>query len=166
MDPSAFPVRVEPGEMVELTIRVFDSEEPNRPVTVEDSSVLVEVRDATGTNPPLRFSDLQEGPTGVYTTTHTFREEGEFQVVVQPGIEDRTTLHPESTDQVRVVVGGDTPSATDGASTTVGIVAVILLVFLVAALVLVATRKRPGQRYEKKAPGRAEADKDTWWWSG
>jgi hypothetical protein len=166
VDPSAFPVRVEPGETVELTVLVFDPGDSNTPVGVEDTSELVELRDTADSNPPLRFADMSEGPQGVYTTTHTFNEEGEFLMVVQPAVEDRTTLHPESTDQVRFVVGGDVPPPPDDGSNLMGILVPVLLVLMVAVLVIVATRRRPGRRYEKKAPGRAEADKDTWWWSG
>jgi len=102
----------------------------------------------------------------VYITTHTFSDEGEFLVVVQPGVEDRSTLHPQSTDQVRFILGGDIAAPPDGGSNILSILVSVLLILMVAAMVMVATRKRPGRQYEKKAPGRAEVDKDTWWWSG
>lgn len=76
VDPSAFPVRVEPGETVGLTIRVFDSEDHNTPVVVEDSSELVEIRDTTGANTPLRFADMSEGPRAFTPPlTHSARRE-------------------------------------------------------------------------------------------
>lgn len=168
-DPSSFPVRVEPGETVELTVRVFGSGDPDTPMAVEDSSDLLEIRDSTGASPPLRFADMNEVSPGVYTINHTFGDEGEFLVVVQPGVEDRTTLHPDSIDQVRFIVGGDippSPQSESGTVDTVGTVTLLLLVLLVGGLVLMATRKRPGRRYAKKAPGRADVDRDSWWWSG
>lgn len=165
-DPGAFPVRVEPGEDVELTFRVFAHEDLETPVPVEDSSALIEIRDASGDNAPVRFADMTELSPGVYTTTHRFNDAGEFLLVVQPSVQDRTNLHPENTGDVRVIVGGaSSPAPVDSASTVVTFVVVGILVLLVVVAVVVATRKRPGRRLEKKAPGFAEAGKDSWWGS-
>jgi hypothetical protein len=41
----------------------------------------------------------------------------------------------------------------------------LLLVVLLVGVAL-ATRKRPGRTYDEHPPGRAEADKDTWWYPG
>lgn len=42
----------------------------------------------------------------------------------------------------------------------------IIALLIVLGGVLYATRKKPGKHYHKKPPGRAEADKDNWHWSG
>lgn len=59
-----------------------------------------------------------------------------------------------------MIVGGDVAAPPDSGS-TFSILVSVLLILMVGAMVMVATRKRPGPRYEKKAPGRAEVDKDT-----
>jgi hypothetical protein len=41
-----------------------------------------------------------------------------------------------------------------------------LLLVAIFGAILFATRKKPGRRYDKQAPGRAEADKDNWSFPG
>lgn len=41
-----------------------------------------------------------------------------------------------------------------------------LLLVAILGGILFATRKKPGRRYDKQAPGRAEADKCNWSVSG
>lgn len=165
-DPDAAPVRVELGEDIELILRVFASDDLETPVPVDDSSALVEIHDAAGVLAPMRFADMNERSPGVYTTSYSFSQTGEFVLVVQPGVEGRTTLHPESTGDVRFIAGSEAvPPPADTASAVGASVAVGLLILLVVGLVVVATRKRPGRRHEKKAPGFAEATKGSWWGS-
>lgn len=162
-DTSTSSFQVENGETVNLTIRISDSRKQNSPVSVEDTSALVEIQGKNGDTTPVRFSDWGMGAPGVYTTTHVFGEAGDYIILVQPDIKDRTTLHPEATDQLQVTVVGNASTSPKAGSDIVAVIVSTLLIFLVVSMLLVTKRRRPGGRSERKPPGRAEADRETWW---
>lgn len=155
---SSWPVRVQPGDRVEFTLRVTTGDRVQTLVDVEDPGALVEVRPADGEGDPIRL-DSHRVSQGVYVAMHRFDDPGEFLVVTQPDVQDRASLHLQDTDRVEFIVGGSPPLAPKrGVEFLDGAISLVL-VALVATLVLVATRGRSKRTNDKPRP----VTHDSWW---
>jgi hypothetical protein len=140
--------------LVVLRLRVFEGGNQDAPVNVDDPTDLLEIR-TSDNEPAVRFGDWIRLRSGVYETTYTFGDSGDFSIVVLPDIEHGPGLPEGSTDQVTVVVE-DVPSALGGGPSWGAIVASAALVLGVGAVVVAATRGR------SRSP-RAPVPNETWW---
>lgn len=154
-NPSGLTIRIEPGELAILRLRVFEEGDPGSPVNVEDPTDLLEVRASDG-EAALRIGDWNRMGAGVYETTYRFDESGTFNIIVLPDIEDRSAIPSGSTDRVTAVVDSSLPVPPDRGPSSIAIIAVTVLVLAVAALVVAATRGR------SKSP-KEPVPHDTWW---
>lgn len=124
-----------------LRLRVFDGADLEKPVDPPDVSALVEIRSVSGEGASMRFTDWERLREGVYETAYVPTRVGELEIVVLLDLEERSSLPPESTDRVSVIV--ETSSETAGAgSDMTGVVVAVVLVAVVGLGVAVATRER------------------------
>ena len=138
-DASGLTLRVDSNESVVLVLRVSDPGHGNKPVDVEETQSLLEIRDESGSAPSVRLADMERVAPGVYRTIYTFYDPGRWALVVQPDIGDRAS-HPAEKPVVFIV---EEPAAdVAGGPGTIEVVLLGMLVVLVGSLVIGATRHR------------------------
>jgi len=136
-DASGLTLRVDSNESVVLVLRVSDPGHGNKPVDVEETQSLLEIRDESGSAPSVRLADMERVAPGVYRTIYTFHDPGRWALVVQPDIGDRAS-HPAEEPVVFIV---EEPAAdVAGGPGTIEVVVLGMLVVLVGSLVIGATR--------------------------
>lgn len=149
--------RVGADSSIDITVRVFDADDSSVPIDVADSSALLEIRDASEIHDPVRLADLGRISTGVYQTSYSFPA-GDWSLVVEPYVSDRSTLPSEGVDQVEIRAQPPPLGLTDTPDLT-AVLAVIGLLVLGIGLTLIARRwsARDTGRVRRPAPP------DTWW---
>jgi hypothetical protein len=149
--------RIDADSTIDVTVRVFDAQGSSVPVDVADPSALLEIRDASEAHDPVRFSDMKHLATGVYQTSYSFPA-GDWSLVMEPDVTDRSTLPSVGVDQVEIRAQ---PSGPVGPTTTdlTAVLAVISLLVLGIGLSLLT------RRWSASDPGRVRrpATPDTWW---
>lgn len=154
-EPSGLTIRTAPGEAVVLRVEVFAEGDPTSPIVVEDTSTLLEIQEASGVGPAVRFADMEELTAGTYQTSYVFPQAREYVIEVLPDVEDRSLLTSETIDEVRVVID-PAAEATSTGPLWPTIIATVALVVVVGVLVVRATRGR------RRVP-REPVHHDTWW---
>ncbi|MFZ0626090.1 MAG: hypothetical protein WAN34_06325 [Acidimicrobiia bacterium] len=151
--------RIRAESPVDITIRVFDTGDASTPIDVADVSALVEIRDASGSHTPVRLADMTRVSTGVYQTSYSFPDAGDWTLVVQPDVADRSSLPSEGVDQIEIRADPSSSTGATDSSDLTWVVAVIGLLVLAVGLYLVARRwsARDTGRIKRPAPP------DTWW---
>lgn len=152
-NPSGLTLRTTVNDPVGLRIEVFEEGNPDSPVSVDDSTSLLEIHQ-TDSDAAVRLADMKEVSPGIYETTYMFTSPGSYVIQVLPDLQDRSRLTSESTDQVRLEVQAE-PSS-DSGSPAAFVVGGIVLAALVGVLVFVGTR---GRSRSAKPP----VPHDTWW---
>lgn len=152
--PSGLTLETPVDDPVNLRIQVYETGDPGSPVSVDDPTVLLEIRTLSDPGSGVRLGDMREVSPGTYTTTYAFTGPGHYEIEVLPDVEDRSRLSSETTDRVRFDVGA--PSSAPLSTAFPTILAGAALAALVGALVLVMTRGRPRAN---KPP----VTHDTWW---
>lgn len=147
-----------PTEPVDITVRVYDPDEPSLLLDVADPGSLIEIRHASGSEVPTRPA-MSRVRVGVYSTSLAFFSEGTWKVVALPDLADRSRLPPASTPEVTVLVRAGVPEG-DGEVDKTGTIA---LIALIAAGVAVAALAGPRLRRPKGQPPAPPVDHDTWW---
>jgi hypothetical protein len=132
---------------VDITVRVYDPDEPSRLVDPADPDSLIEIRTVSGSEVPTRPAMTRQSE-GVYTTTFSFFTEGTWKVVALPDLADRSLLPPASTDQLTVQVSNEV-SRGDAESDPAGTIA---LIALIAGGLAVAILAGPWLRRPKGRP--------------
>lgn len=153
-NPSGLTLRTTVNDPVGLRIELFEDGSPDSPVSVDDSTSLLEIHQ-TDSDAAVRLADMEEVRPGIYETTYMFTSPGSYVVRVLPDVRDRSRLTSESTDQVRFEVQPE-PSSVSGSPSVALMVGGILLAVLVGVLVFVGTRSR-SRSVKPPVPH------DTWW---
>jgi hypothetical protein len=146
------------AHQIEVTVRVYDPEEPARLFDPVNPDSLIEFRKVTGAELPGR-SPMYRVSEGVYTTNFAFFHEGPWQIVALPDLTDRSLLPPRSTPQVTLEVRNDVPRD-DGSINMVGTIAFLVLI---AGGVIIAILAGPWLRRPKGQAPSPPAGHDTWW---
>jgi hypothetical protein len=154
-NPSGLTFRTTANAPVGLRIELFEAGHPESPVSVNDTTALLEIRQTSDSGAAIRLGDMEEVSPGTYETTYVFISPGRYIVQVLPDVQDRSRLSPESTDQVGFVVQAVSSSASGG-SLVPFIVGGVGLAALVGVLVFIGTR---GRSRSSKPP----VPHDTWW---
>lgn len=158
-EPYEREVYVGPGQEVSLTVRVREAEGSRRPIDVRDPDDLVELQQVNSSVPFVTVTEMSRIGPGVYRATYRFDNPGEYTIEIHPEIEGRRLLHPETTDRVKLTVGEAPISNEEPRLGALDLVVSLILVAVVTALVLVATRSR--SQKGRRDPG--PTPPDSWW---
>ena len=145
---------------VVITVRVFDPDDPSRPIDPTQPDDLIEFRPPDSTKPAIRPVMTHIGE-GTYRTEFAFLEEGTWQVVALPDTTDRSLIPPASTLRVTIEVRGETQGSTNS---TNGMGTAALLI-LIAGGVIVMLLAGNWLRRPKGAPKAKPMEHDSWWFS-
>jgi hypothetical protein len=151
--------RLESDTPIDMTVRVFDSDDPSVPIDIADSSALIEIRDVSGGHAALRLANMRHVATGVYATSYNFPTTGEWEIVVQPDVTDRSRLPSDGVDQIRIrTLAPSIEGLADRFDLTL-VWALLSLLVLVVALYMTA------RRWSARDSGRVGRPTvpDTWW---
>ena len=143
----------------DITVRVYDPDDPSRLMDPPDPDSLIEFREVSGSDyPAVRPAMIRESE-GVYTTTISLVREGTWSLVALPELADRGLLRPASIDQLTVQVGTDV-ARSDADVDPAGTVAVVALI---AGGLIIAALAGPSLRRPKGQPPAAPVQHDSWW---
>ena len=145
-------------DSIDVTVRVYDPDEPSRLVDPIDPDSLIEMRDPSGAYLPTR-SAMTRVDEGTYTTRFDLFHEGTWQLIALPDVSDRTLLPARSTPQVTLEVQSETSPGED----SINRAGTIAFLALIAGGVIIAMLAGPWLRRPKGQPKAEPTGHDTWW---